>query len=180
MIQPGLGDRGQSVGAPGSDEPMSGIKLFVYGLLMGPEGLRDALGERKSDTLRLRPARLQGWRRIWNVYLPDWNGATLNVEPRPEDSVVGVLVEGLAEQDLGVLDRLQANLLPREIVYVQPVDGEPVSAQMYHRRRGNHQGRPSGRYRSVVQQRAYRASWEVYERVCRGTVDARGQHLTFG
>ncbi len=92
-------------GAPRREDPVGGMNLFVYGLLMGPEGLRDALGERKTGTLRLRPARLGGWRRIWNVYHPDWNGATLNVEPRPEDTVVGVLVEGLSEEDFAVLDR---------------------------------------------------------------------------
>jgi gamma-glutamylcyclotransferase (GGCT)/AIG2-like uncharacterized protein YtfP len=156
------------------------MNLFVYGLLMGPEGLRDALGERKTGTLKLRPARLGGWRRIWNVYHPDWNGATLNVEPRPEDTVVGVLVEGLSEEDFAVLDQLEASLLPRETVYVQPTEGDAVSAQLYHRRKGNHEGRPSGRYRSVVQQRAYRAGWEVYESLCEGTVDAEGQPLSFG
>jgi hypothetical protein len=156
------------------------MNLFVYGLLMGPEGLRDALGDRKTGTLRLRPARLGGWRRIWNVYHPDWNGATLNVEPRPEDTVVGVLIEGLSDEDFAVLDELQASLLPRETVYVQPIEGEAVSAQMYRRRKGNHEGRPSGQYRSVVQQRAYRAGWEVYESLCQGTVDAEGQPLSFG
>jgi hypothetical protein len=159
---------------------VAAVNLFAYGLLMGPEGLRDALGEHKTSTLRLRPARLGGWRRIWNVYHPDWNGATLNVEPRPDDNVVGVLVEGLSEEDFAVLDERQATLLPRETVYVQPIGGEAVAAQLYRRRRGNHEGRPSGQYRSLVQQRAYRAGWEVYESLCKGTVDAGGQPLSFG
>ncbi len=160
--------------------PEGKLRLFVYGLLMGPEGLREALGERKTGTLRLRPARLSGWRRIWNVYHPDWNGATLNVEPRPEDSVVGVLIEGLSDKDFAALDEREASLLPRETVYVQPVDGDSVSAQLYRRRKGNHEGRPCGQYRSVVQQRAYRAGWEIYESLCQDTVDAEGQPLTFG
>jgi hypothetical protein len=163
-----------------SEDRRGAVSLFVYGLLMGPEGLRDALGEHRSSTLKLRPARLPGWRRIWNVYHPDWNGATLNVEPRADDAVVGVLVEGLSEEDLAVLDRLEASLLPRETVYVQPIDGEAVSAQLYWRRKGNHRGRLSGRYRSIVQQRAYRAGWEVYESLCRGSVDAEGQPVVFG
>ena len=75
--------------------------LFAYGGLMGPEGLRERLGER-ADALTLRPARLRGWRRIWNVYRSEWNGAVLNVEPSPGDSVVGVLVEGLGEEDLAL------------------------------------------------------------------------------
>ena len=76
-----------------ADAPEGRLKLFVYCLMMGPEGLSGALGDRKTGTLRLRPARLSGWRRIWNVYHPDWKGATLNVEPRPEATVVGVLIE---------------------------------------------------------------------------------------
>jgi hypothetical protein len=167
-------------GAAPTAAPEGKLRLFVYGLLMGPEGLREALGERKTGTLRLRPARLAGWRRIWNVYHPDWNGATLNVEPRPEHSVVGVLIEGLSDEDFAVLDEREANLLPRETVNVQPVEGEAVSAQLYRRRKGNHEGRPSGPYRSLVQQRAYRAGWEIYQSLCRDTVDAEGQPLNFG
>jgi hypothetical protein len=170
---------GPAKGPDPAAEPEGRLRLFVYGLLMGPEGLRGALGERKTGTLRLRPARLSGWRRIWNVYHPDWNGATLNVEPRPEDSVVGVLIEGLSEGDFAALDERETSHLPRETVYVQPVDGEAVSAQLYRRRKGNHEGRPSGQYRSVVQQRAYRAGWEVYQSLCRDTVDAEGQPLAF-
>jgi hypothetical protein len=170
---------GPAEGPDPAAEPEGRLRLFVYGLLMGPEGLRGALGERKTGTLRLRPARLSGWRRIWNVYHPDWNGATLNVEPRPEDSVVGVLIEGLSEGDFAALDERETSHLPRETVYVQPVDGEAVSAQLYRRRKGNHEGRPSGQYRSVVQQRAYRAGWEVYQSLCRDTVDAEGQPLAF-
>ena len=160
--------------------PEGKLRLFVYGLLMGPEGLRDALGDRTTGTLRLHPARLTGWRRIWNVYHPDWNGAMLNVEPRPEDSVVGVLIEGLSEEDFAILDEREASHLPRETVNVQPVDGDPVSAQLYRRRKGNHEGRPCGQYRSLVQQRAYRAGWEVYESHCWDTVDADGEPLAFG
>jgi hypothetical protein len=168
-------------GAPDPNPAPEGkLRLFVYGLLMGPEGLRAALGDRKTGTLRLRPARLSGWRRIWNVYHPDWNGATLNVEPCREDSVVGVLIEDLSDEDFAVLDALEASHLPRETVYVQPMDGEAVSAQLYRRRKGNHEGRPSAQYRSVVQQRAYRAGFDVYQSVCRDTVDAEGQPLTFG
>jgi len=55
-----------------------------------------------------------------------------------------------------------------------------VPAQIYRRRNGNHAGKPSGRYRTVVLERAYRAGWEVYENLCRGTVDAAGNPLTFG
>ena len=55
-----------------------------------------------------------------------------------------------------------------------------VPAQVYRRRKGNHAGKPSGRYKTVVLERAYRAGWEVYESLCRGTVDSAGNPLTFG
>jgi hypothetical protein len=155
------------------------LNLFAYGTLMGPEGLREALGPR-ADALVFRPARLPGWRRIWNVFRPEWNGGILNLEPSASDAVVGLLVEGLAEEDFRRLDAQEATHLPRDTVYVEPIGGEVVPAQVYRRRRGNHAGRPSGRYKTVVLERAYRAGWEVYESLCRGTVDAAGNPLTFG
>jgi hypothetical protein len=91
-----------------------------------------------------------------------------------------VLIEGLTGQDLLRLDAQESTHLPREEVSVEPIGGQSVSAEIYCRRRGNHKGRPSGRYRTIVLERAYRAGWDVYESVCRGTVDAAGKPLTFG
>ena len=155
------------------------MNLFAYGTLMTVDGLRDLLGPR-ADALSFRPARLPGWRRIWNVYRPEWQGGVLNIEPSPADTVVGVLVEGLEAADLQLLDAQEATHLPRETVYVEPVGGDVVPAQVYRRKKGSHTGKPSGRYRTIVLERAYRCGWEVYESVCRGTVDAAGNPLTFG
>jgi hypothetical protein len=155
------------------------LNLFAYGTLMALEGLRESLGAR-ADGLTLRPARLPGWRRIWNVFRPEWQGAVLNIEPSPADLVVGVLVEGLEETDLQLLDAQESTHLPRETVYVEALAGDVVPAQVYRRKKGNHGGKPSGRYRTVVLERGYRAGWEVYESLCRGTVDAAGNPLTFG
>lgn len=155
------------------------MNLFTYGSLMAADGLHEALGE-QADAFTLRVARLGGWRRIWNVYRPDWDGAVLNVQPSPGDHVVGVLVEGLRDQDFARLDALEASHLPRETVYVEPAGGEAVAAQLYHRRTGNHSGRPSGRLKAIVLQRAYQMGWDVYESLCRATVDADGDPLTFG
>ena len=149
------------------------MNLFAYGTLMAVEGLREVLGPR-ADALAFRPARLPGWRRIWNVFRPEWNGGVLNLEASPGDVVVGMLIEGLGELDLQLLDAQEATHLPRETVYVEPFTGDVVPAQIYRRRKGNHAGKPSGRYRTVVLERAYRAGWEVYENLCRGTVDAAG------
>jgi hypothetical protein len=155
------------------------LNLFAYGTLMTVEGLRDVLGPR-ADALVFRPARLPGWRRIWNVFRQEWNGGVLNIEPSPAAVVVGILVEGLDEPDFQRLDTQEATHLPRETVYVEPIGGEVVPAQVYRKKKGNHAGKPSGRYKSVVLERAYRSGWEVYESLCRGTVDAAGNPLTFG
>jgi len=155
------------------------MNLFAYGTLMSAEAFREALGERVSE-LAMRPARLVGWRRIWNVYRAEWHGGVLNVEPSPEDAVVGVLVGGLHETDFFLLDAQESTHLPRETVSVEPIGGEPVLAELYWRRRGNHVGKASGRYRAVVLDRARSAGWEIYESVCRGTVNPRGERLTFG
>lgn len=155
------------------------MNLFAYGTLMSAEGFRELLGDR-ADALVLRAARLPGWRRIWNVFRPEWGGGVLNLEPCPGEFVVGMLVEGLGEADFQLLDAQEATHLPRETVYVEPLSGEVVQAQLYRRRKGNHAGKPSGRYKTVVLERAYRAGWEVYESLCRGTVDAAGNPLTFG
>jgi hypothetical protein len=155
------------------------MNLFAYGTLMAKDGLRDAIGDR-ADALTLRPARLHGWRRIWNVFRPEWNGAVLNLEPYPPGSVVGMLVEGLSAAEWERLDAAESTHLPRGTVYVEPFDTEGVPAEIYYRRSGTHTGKPAGRYRAIVLDRAYRAGWEVYESVCRGTVDAGGQPLTFG
>jgi len=155
------------------------LKLFAYGTLMTAEGLREALGVR-ADGLTFRAARLPGWRRIWNVFRPEWQGGVLNIEPSPADVVVGMLVEGLGERDLELLDAQEATHLPRETVYVEPLGGDVVPAQVYRRKRGNHAGKPSGRYRTAVLERAYRCGWEIYESLCRGTVDSAGNPLTFG
>ena len=155
------------------------MNLFAYGTLMTVEGLREALGVR-ADGLTFRAARLPGWRRIWNVFRPEWQGGVLNIEPSPADVVVGMLVEGLGERDLELLDAQEATHLPRETVYVEPLGGDVVPAQVYRRKRGNHAGKPSGRYRTAVLERAYRCGWEIYESLCRGTVDSAGNPLTFG
>jgi Gamma-glutamyl cyclotransferase, AIG2-like len=154
------------------------MNLFTYGTLMSREGFEEALGDR-AQALVLRPARLVGWRRIWNVYRSEWNGGVLNVEPSPGSTVVGILVEGLESGDFVRLDAQEATHLPRGSVSVEPIGGEPVLAHLYHRRAGNHTGRPSGRYRSLVLERARAAGWEIYESVCRGTVNPRGEPLHF-
>ena len=54
---------------------------------------------------------------------------------------------------------------------------EPVSAQLYWRRRGNHNGEPSLRYRATVLERAREAGPDVWDNLRTGSVDPSGQPL---
>lgn len=152
------------------------MNLFAYGTLMTAEGLRGVLGDR-AGALTFRTARLTGWRRVWNVYREEWNGGVLNLEPHDAAHVVGVLIEGLAEADLLRLDPQESTHLPRETVYVSPNGDDPVAAQLYRRRRGNHEGRPSSRYLAAVLDRARAAGSDVWNNLRTGSVDAQGEPL---
>jgi hypothetical protein len=154
------------------------MKLFAYGTLMTADGLRAVLGAR-AEAMTYRVARLPGWRRIWNVYREEWRGGVLNLEPSPEGSVVGVLIDGLSEEDLALLDRQESTHLPREMVCVQPEWGDPETAQLYWRRKGNHAGKPSARYVAIVLERARQAGSAVFESVSSGSVDATGRPKPF-
>jgi hypothetical protein len=154
------------------------MKLFAYGTLMTADGLRKALGPR-ADAMTYRPARLPGWRRVWNAYREGWNGGVLNLEPHPESSVVGVLIDGLSDEDMALLDTQESTHLPRERVFVQPECGDPETAELYWRRKGNHTGGPSPRYLAVVLERAREAGDAVFENVATASVDAMGRPLRF-
>jgi hypothetical protein len=154
------------------------MKLFAYGTLMTADGLRAALGPR-AEAMTYRVARLPGWRRVWNAYREEWGGGVLNLEPSAGASVVGVLIDGLSEEDIALLDQQESTHLPREQVCVQPEWGDAETAQLYWRRKGNHTGKPSPRYLSVVLERARTAGPAVFESVSSGSVDAVGQPKHF-
>jgi len=154
------------------------MKLFAYGTLMAAEGLRVAVGLR-ADLMTFRVARLPGWRRVWNAYREDWGGGVLNLEPAATSSVVGILIDGLTDEDFASLDRQESTHLPRESVYVQPEWGDAEPAQLYWRRKGNHTGGPSARYLAVVLERARQAGAAVFESVNADSVDAAGQPRRF-
>jgi hypothetical protein len=149
------------------------MKLFAYGTLMTAEGCRRMLGSR-ADGFTYRVARLPGWRRVWNVHSDFWGGGVLNVERAEGCSVLGVVVEELTEEDLATLDRGEPTHLPRDLVVVQPDWGDPVPAQLYWRRKGNHTGKPSTRYLALVLERAREAGDAVFDDVSTGSVDAAG------
>ena len=155
------------------------MNLFAYGTLMTPEGSQAALGDR-AGALRYRVARLRGWRRVWNAYRQEWGGGVLNVEPEAGSEVVGVVIEGLVEDDFALLDLQEATHLPRREVYVACEGEEAVQAQMYWRQRGNHEGKPSERYRAIVLLRARDAGAAVLENLVTGSVDPWGRPLSLG
>jgi Gamma-glutamyl cyclotransferase, AIG2-like len=154
------------------------MKVFAYGTLMTADGLRAALGPR-ADAMTYRVARLPGWRRVWNAYREEWGGGVLNLEPSSESSVVGVLIDGLSEEDVALLDNQESGHLPREQVVVQPEGGDAEAAQLYWCRKGNHVGEPSPRYLAIVLARARAAGDAVFESVSSGSVDANGQAKRF-
>jgi hypothetical protein len=154
------------------------MNLFAYGTLMTPDGLAQALGERASS-LRFRPARLAGWRRIWNSYREEWAGGVLNAEPRADSTIQGVLIEGLLPEDLARLDEQEKTHLPRQAVVVETDEGA-VPADMYIARHPDYSGRPSARYLAIVLGRARQAGPAVLESVRTGTVDARGRPERLG
>jgi hypothetical protein len=154
------------------------MKLFAYGTLMTAEGLRGTLGDR-ANAFTFRVARLPGWRRVWNTYRDEWGGGVLNLERAADVAVVGVLVEELADTDFVALDVGESTHLPREQVVVQPLVGDPVPAQLYWRRKGNHVGKPSARYLSIVLDRARQAGDPVFHDVSTGSVDSAGAALRF-
>ena len=154
------------------------MMLFAYGTLRTADGLRGALGPR-ADTMTYREARLFGWRRVWNAYREEWAGGVLNLEPSDGASVVGVLIDGLSEEDIALLDDQESSHLPREQVFVQPEGGDPEGAQLYFRRKGNHAGQPSPRYLAIVLERARVAGDAVFESVAQDSVDATGRLTRF-
>jgi hypothetical protein len=127
---------------------------------MAAEGFRSALGDRAAG-LRFQRARLAGWKRAWNAYRPDWDGAVLNLEPDPEAVVVGVVVDGLSELDWALLDDQERSHLPREPVSVELEGGERVPAETYRVRNASYRGARSPRYEATVLERARAAGADV-------------------
>ena len=104
----------------------------------------------------------------------------MNVEPDADSEVVGVVIEGLAQDDLALLDLQEATHLPRSEVYVACEGEEALPAQMYWRQSGNHEGKPSERYRAIVLLRARDAGAAVLENLAIGSVDPWGRPLKLG
>jgi len=76
----------------------------------------------------------------------------------------GMLVEGLGGTGRRAPRRAGGDPpCARETVYVEPLGGDVVSAQVYRRRKGNHAGKPSGRYRNGRSGAGLPLRLEIYE-----------------
>ncbi len=150
------------------------MRLFAYGTLMTADGFRAVLGA-GADRLTFRPARLHGWRRIWNAHREEWGGGVLNLERHPGAEVWGVVVDGLSDEDIGRIDVLEATHLPREGVFVELEDGTSVEAETYWLRRGTYLGAPAPRYEAIVLERARTAGPRVLDNLRTASVDAAGE-----
>jgi gamma-glutamylcyclotransferase (GGCT)/AIG2-like uncharacterized protein YtfP len=95
--------------------PSQSQHVFVYGSLVDPRCLDDALGHRHTGE-RLR-ARLQGYQRLTTPEYP-----FPYLVPAPDHAVDGVLLMDLSAHDLQLLDRYEevdAGMYRREAVEVE-------------------------------------------------------------
>ncbi len=124
--------------------------LFVYGSLMHKKYWRHALGSVESAAVRLRPARLGGWRRLWNGVRRGYGGAVLNMRRAPGHVVWGAVVECLGPEAWARLDRQERSHLPRERVMVVTEHGRRLWAECYRQRVRGPERRPSADYLAAV------------------------------
>lgn len=75
-----------------------------------------------------RPARLQGWRRVW-VHTPARDLAFLSVQPDPDCEIAGLVAE-VPGQDWRALDAREF-AYARHAVTATPLEGAALPAQVY-------------------------------------------------
>lgn len=63
--------------------------------------------EEVKQHFRFAKAELSGYRRIFDVYRPQWDGLVLNLTPDPKATVVGILISGLSEKEPVQIDRIE-------------------------------------------------------------------------
>lgn len=127
-----------------------GPRLFVYGSLMHRKYWRDIVGAKEAASLRVRPARLRGWRRWWNGVRPSYGGAVLNLKRDAAAFLWGGLVEGLSEDAWARLDEQERSHLPRTRVMVVTARGRRVWASCYRQRTRGPERAPAAGYVAAV------------------------------
>jgi len=124
--------------------------LFVYGSLMHPKYWRAIVGVRASSSLRIRAARLRGWRRCWNGVRPSYGGAVLNLRKEPRGVLWGGVVTGLTGEIWARLDEQERSHLPRTRVLVMTARGRRMWAYCYRQRLRGPERRPAAGYMAAV------------------------------
>ena len=133
--------------------------LFVYGSLMSKKYWRDIVGSKGAANLKIRPAKLKGWRRWWNGHRPSYGGSVLNLKRAADASMWGGLVTGLTKEAWEKLDKQVASHLPRARVHVETKDGERVLAYTYRQKRRGPEGVPKSAYVAAVVAGAKALGW---------------------
>jgi len=124
--------------------------LFVYGSLMHKKYWRHALGAKKAATVRLKPARLRGWRRWWNGVRRGYGGGVLNMKRAAGHEIWGAVVEGLSAEAWARLDRQERSHLPRQRVMVVTPHGKRMWAYCYRQRVRGPERWPAADYVAAV------------------------------
>lgn len=124
--------------------------LFVYGSLMHPKYWRAIVGVRASSSLRIKAARLRGWRRCWNGVRPSYGGAVLNLRKDPQGALWGGVVTGLTEENWARLDEQERSHLPRTRILVVTARGRRMWAYCYRQRVRGSERIPAAGYVAAV------------------------------
>ncbi|MEM0440945.1 MAG: gamma-glutamylcyclotransferase family protein [Candidatus Caldarchaeum sp.] len=103
------------------------VWYFAYGSNLDVDGMKKRVGQWHD----LRPAKLKGFRLVFNVYSTSWRGGVANIVEDPQSIVYGALYL-LDEEQLEKLDRYEGvpHLYHRRKVMVE-TDQTSVEAYVY-------------------------------------------------
>ncbi|MDW8083804.1 MAG: gamma-glutamylcyclotransferase family protein [Candidatus Caldarchaeum sp.] len=103
------------------------VWYFAYGSNLDQEGMKKRVGAWKE----LRPAKLRGFRLVFNVYSSSWHGGIANIEEDPSSTVYGAAYL-LDESQLEKLDRYEGvpHLYHRRKVLIDLGDSQ-IEAYVY-------------------------------------------------
>lgn len=122
------------------------VWYFAYGSNLDVEGMKKRVGSWHD----LRPAKLKGFKLVFNVYSTSWRGGVANIEENPESTVYGA-VYLLDEAQLEKLDRYEGvpHLYHRRKVTVE-TDKTQVEAYVYVGTNPRQKVVPSSEYFALV------------------------------
>lgn len=97
-------------------------RLFVYGTLQNASVVQELLGHRLFG----RPAVLKGFHRTVDPTI----GYPV-IRPQEDASVAGIVLDGLDEKSLAILDDYEGSQYRRIVVQVHTVEGRVLDAYVY-------------------------------------------------